>query len=428
MENKVGFCTTPDNVRIAYQTLGNGPAIVCLPAYFVAVDIWPLIPELKNYVEAIASYHSVVLYDMRGAGMSDRNRTVFTLESELSDLETIIDHLKLDKVILFGWSMCGPVAVAYAAKHPERVSHLVLYGTYAYLGKYIQEDIRSSILALLRQQNNYLGIRAIHNLMTPKGSGDFLELMVAMFKESVTPEVFARLIELCFTLDVTEYCNKVKAPTLVMHRKGDLWVSYRAGVELASLIPDARFVPLEGDTHEWFFGDCDMVLQSQLQFLGDQIEAGKDKSTETSSLKKTGHDVFISFAYSDRDTAARIYDCFKSNGINPFWCEQLAAGQDYPELLGEAIRNSKSFLLVVSDSTDNSDSVRKETTIAHNNKKPIIPVRIKNVMPKKLEYLIASSLFFDAFPQPLAQHLPRLASDIRKILGGKADKKEKIKK
>ena len=428
MEHKVGFCTSPDGVRIAYQTLGNGPAIVFLPAYFVQVDIWPLFSELINYLETITRYHTAVLYDMRGAGMSDRNRTVFTLESELSDLETVVDHLKLDKVILFGVSMCGPVAVAYAAKHPERVSHLMLYGTYAYLGNYIQEDIKSSMLTLLRQQNNYLGIRAIHNLMTPKGSNDFLELMVAMFKEVTTPEVFAHLIELCFTLNVTDLCYKVKAPTLVMHRKGELWVNFKAGVELASLIPCARFIPLEGDTHEWFFGDWEMVLQSQLQFLGDPAEVGKNKVTETLSGMKPSYDVFISFAYSDRDTAARIYDYFKSNGINPFWCEELSAGQDYPELLGEAIRNSKSFLLVVSDSTDNSDSVRKETTIAHNNKKPIIPVRIKNILPKKLEYLVASSLFFDAFPQPLEQHLPKLTGGIKKIIGSKAEKKEKIKK
>ena len=83
---------------------------------------------------------------------------------------------------------------------------------------------------------------------------------------------------------------------------------------------------------------------------------------------------------------------------------------------------------MVSNSSDNSATVRKETTIAHNNKKPIIPVRIEDILPKNLEYLVASSLFFDAFPQPLEQHLPRLTNDIKKIVGVKADNKEKIKK
>ena len=86
--------------------------------------------------DSLARYHTVVVYDMRGAGLSERNRTVFTLESELQDLETVIDHLKLDKMILYGRGFSGPVVIAYAAKHPERVTHLILYGTYAYYGKY----------------------------------------------------------------------------------------------------------------------------------------------------------------------------------------------------------------------------------------------------------------------------------------------------
>jgi hypothetical protein len=126
--------------------------------------------------------------------------------------------------------------------------------------------------------------------------------------------------------------------------------------------------------------------------------------------------------------AAKIYSHLKSNGINPFWCEDIAAGQDYPQLLGEAIRSCRSFLLIVSNSSDNSASIRKETTIAHNNKKTIVPVRIEEILPKNLEYLIANSLFFDAFPQPLEQHLPRLTNDIKKTIGGKADKKRGSKK
>ncbi len=164
------------------------------------------------------------------------------------------------------------------------------------------------------------------------------------------------------------------------------------------------------------------------EFLGDPVGVDKDKEPALASARKPGHDVFISFAFPDKQAAAKIYAYLKSNGIDPFWCEELAAGEDYPQLLGEAIRNSKSFLVVVSNASDNSASVRKETTIAHNNKKPIIPVRIEDTLPKNLEYLVASSLFFDAFPQPLEQHLPKLTGGIKKIIGSKSDEKEKTKK
>ena len=182
-------------------------------------------------------------------------------------------------------------------------------------------------------------------------------------------------------------------------------------------------------THTYLFSEIqNRGCTAYPSSLTTRLPSGKaKKAAHADSAKKSGHDVFISFAFPDKDAAAKIYACLKSNGISPFWCEDLTAGQDYPQLLGEAVRNSKSFLLVVSNSSDNSATVRKETTIAHNNKKPIIPVRIEDILPKNLEYLIANSLFFDAFPQPLEQHLPRLTSDIKKIVGSKTDKKEKIK-
>jgi pimeloyl-ACP methyl ester carboxylesterase len=425
VEHKIGFCTTSDGARIAYETFGHGTTIVIPPFLLGPVNKWDGLPDVRYVFENLARYHTIVLYDPRGAGLSERNRTVFTLESELQDLETVINHLKLDKVILDGSMWGGPTAVAYAAKYPERVTNLILHGTYAYYGKFLPDEVKSSILSLLRQKNNWLGLRSFLSLMFPQASTDEIALYVAIYSEITTPENFARIIQMRYTLDVTNLCLSVKAPTVVIHFKGDLMIDFKAGLELASLIPNARFVPLEGIFQGAHASDT--LLRAKFEFLGDPVGVDKDKKHAFASAKKTGHDVFISFAFQDKQAAAKIYAYLKSNGLDTFWCEELAAGQDYPELLGEAIRNSKSFLLVVSDSTDNSDSVRKETTIAHNNKKPIIPVRIKEILPKKLEYLIASSLFFDAFPQPLEQHLPKLASGIKKIIGSKADKK-KIKK
>ena len=421
MEHKIGFCTNPSGARIAYESFGQGPTLVFTPAYLAMVGVCDLAPEYRAYFEDFARFHTVVLYDTRGAGLSDRNRTVYDLQSELSDLEAVINHLKLDKVILDGQSMGGPSAIAFAARHPERVTHLFLYGSYAYYGKFVPDEVKASILSLLRQPDNWLGLRSFLSTFAPSSNTDEIELLIAHAHELATPENYANLIEMLFNLDATNLCPMVKAPTLIMHARGDKMIDFKAGLELASLIPNARFVPWTGD-HLGNVRDVEL-RRVVLEFLGDPVRADKDKETALASTKKPGHDVFISFAFPDKQAAAKIYAHFKRNGIDPFWCEELAAGEDYPELLGEAIRNSKSFLLVVSDSTDNSDSVRKETTIAHNNKKPIIPVRIKEILPKKLEYLIANSLFFDAFPQPLEQHLPKLTGGLKKIIGGKAEKK-----
>jgi len=428
VEPQIGFCTNPDGARIAYATMGQGPALVIPPSYFQVLPILRVSQEVRYVFDRLARYHTLVCYDQRGAGLSDRNRTVFTLESELQDLETVVEHFKLDPIILYGASMSGPIAIAYAAKYPERVTHLILYGAYAEYGKFVSEEFKASVVSLLRQPDNWLGARALNSLAASQAQIDNLELFVALQRDNTTPEVAANLIDMLYKLDVTHLCPIVKSPTLVMHRKGDPLIDFKAGLELASLVPNARFVPLEGNIHVPFLGDTESFLLNIAEFLGDPITDGKAVKTARVTTKKSVHDVFISFAFEDREYASKIYAQLKGSGMCPFWCEDVTAGGDYPQLLGEAIRNSKSFLLVLSDASDNSASVRKETTIAHNNKKPIIPVRIKNILPKNLEYLIANSLFFDAFPQSLEQYLPKLISDIKKIIGSKTDKKEKIKK
>lgn len=427
MEPQIGFCTNAVGARIAYATLGQGPAFVMPPSYFHQVTASRTIPEVRHLFESLARYHTVVYYDQHGAGLSDRNRTVFTLESEIADLEKVITRLKFNSLILYGASMSGPVAIAYAAKYPELVTHLILYGTYANR-KDMSEEFKAAVVSLMRQPDNWAGRRTVLSLCASQAQIDYLELMAATVIDMATPDVAANLMDMAYKLDVTHLCPHVKTPTLVMHRKGDTLVDFKAGLELASLIPNTRFVQLDGNMHLPFLGDTESFLQNIAVFLDEPITDGKSVKVASTRTKKSGHDVFISFAFEDKESAAKIYASLKGSGISPFWCEDVTAGGDYPQLLGEAIRNSKSFLLVLSDSSDNSASVRKETTIAHNNKKTIIPVRIKNVLPKNLEYLIANSLFFDAFPQPLEQYLPRLTNDIKKIVGSKTEKKEKTKK
>jgi pimeloyl-ACP methyl ester carboxylesterase len=428
VEPQIGFCSNPDGARIAYATLGQGSAMVFPQANYVTITPYKTIPEVRHYYCSFARHHTVVIYDQLGAGLSERNRTVFTLESELANLETVIDHLKLNSMILYGSGMAGPTAIAYAAKYPERVTHLILYGTYANYGKFVKEEIKASVASFMRQPSNWLGPTTIISLMAPQVDTNMTESLSRNIRDSCTSEIAANFVDMFYKLDVTHLCSHVKTPTLVMHRMGDKYIALKAGLELASLIPNARFIQLEGNIHFPFLGDTESFLSNIFEFLGDTINDVKSEQMVQQVTGTTIHDVFISFAFPDKDAAARIYACLKSNGISPFWCEDLTAGQDYPQLLGEAVRNSKSFLLVVSNSSDNSATVRKETTIAHNNKKPIIPVRIEDILPKNLEYLIANSLFFDAFPQPLEQHLPRLTSDIKKVIGTKADKKEKTEK
>jgi hypothetical protein len=128
------------------------------------------------------------------------------------------------------------------------------------------------------------------------------------------------------------------------------------------------------------------------------------------------HDVFISFAFKDQKAAGCIRTYLEGSGIKCFMCTDLPAGTGYDEALGKAIREAKILALILSSNADNSHSVRNEVAIAKNRGKTIIPVRIEDFLPEKLEFSIATSLFFDAFPPPLEKHLPKLVKDIDTIL------------
>jgi pimeloyl-ACP methyl ester carboxylesterase len=427
VEQQIGFCGGADGARIAYATVGEGPALV-IPAHWLSnvQQSWQF-PEIRCFFEELARHHTLVRYDQRGTGLSDRNRTDFTLESELKDLETVIDRLKLKRLALFGFSIGGPIAVAYIARHPHRVSRLILYNTFARGKAMGSEELHAALVSLIRAHWG-ISSKTFADMFYPGASPTLTDHYAEFQRECATQEMAAQLLDLIFNADIEHLLTGIRAPTLVLHRQQDRATPFRMGRELASLIPNARFVPLEGNIHFPWAGDSASVLRNIAEFLGDPVTDIQAVGAAQPVAKQTYHDVFISFAFPDKDAAGKIYTYFKRNGIDPFWCEELAAGDDYPQLLGEAIRNSKAFLVVISNASDNSASVRKETTIAHNNKKSIIPVRIEDILPKNLEYLVASSLFFDAFPQPIEQYLPKLAGGIKKIIGSKAEKKTGLKK
>src|SRR3990172_2172917 len=131
MQQQIHFCTNSDGVRIAYATVGAGPALVSVPGWISHLELDWQIPEGRAGIEAQAQHFTVVRLDKRGTGLSDRNISDFSLEARVRDLETVVDHLKLRTFALVGISEGGPPSIAYAARPPRRVTAMVLYGTFA---------------------------------------------------------------------------------------------------------------------------------------------------------------------------------------------------------------------------------------------------------------------------------------------------------
>jgi pimeloyl-ACP methyl ester carboxylesterase len=203
----------------------------------------------------LADGRTVVRYDERGCGLSDRDVEDLSLEAWMGDLETVVDAANLDRFALLGISHGGPVAVAYSVRHPERVSHLVLYGTYA-RGRLrrgpSERQEAEAMIAMVRAgwgRNAPAFRRAFTTMFVPGATSEQMSWFDELQRISSSPETAARIRLSRNDLDVTDLARQVTVPTLVLHARDDLVVPFAEGRLLASLIPSARFVPLEGRNH-----------------------------------------------------------------------------------------------------------------------------------------------------------------------------------
>jgi len=231
------------------------------------------VPSYCRFCEKLAQYHTLVHYDRTGTGLSDRNRTDFSLDSDLRDIEAVIVHLKLKRPRLLGWSFGGPIAIAYAAKHPRRVSHLILYGTYACGAAITTEKVKASVISLV-QAHWGVASKMLADILVPSDA-DYSEGTAKYLRECATPEIIAKILDFSYRNDVVHLLPSLRVPTLVLHRHQDRAMPFRVGRELASLIPNARFVPLEGIDHLPWIGDSDSVVRVIAEFLGDPVATGQ---------------------------------------------------------------------------------------------------------------------------------------------------------
>jgi pimeloyl-ACP methyl ester carboxylesterase/DNA-binding CsgD family transcriptional regulator len=274
-----GFARLPDAGRIAYAVVGSGPALV-LPAWWVShvAEDWHFDP-FRRFVEGLAAGRMVVRYDRAGTGMSDRERPrqTFTPEFEVETLRAVLGELSLERVTLMGVSCGGCPAVSFAARWPERVDRLVLYGSYADGHALGPPEARNGMVDLVRSHWG-LGSRLLADMFAPDWSAGERAAFTALQRACAGAEMAASLLELIYDTDVRDDLPRVRAPALVVHREHDRAMRLRGAREVAALLPQAELVTLPGDAHLPWHGDGDMVLRAVAPFLG--IEAPPIPVTE----------------------------------------------------------------------------------------------------------------------------------------------------
>lgn len=266
MKPSIRYAKRKDGVKIAYMINGEGPTLICPQGWVTNLLLYYEDPLIQKFYETLAEEYSIVSYDRHGCGQSDRNRTNFTLEDELLDLETVVDTLNLSKLSIFAFSISGAAAVVFSVKNPEKVQKLILYGAYAN-GKLITpEKVQSAVISMVRASWG-MGSKALSDIFLPGATPEARKAFVEYQKKSASAEVAANLLSLTYSLDVSEFLPTLKVPTLVLHREGDTSIGIQHGQNLAQIIPNAEFRVLRGNLHFPWLGDAQEVIGEVLNFL-----------------------------------------------------------------------------------------------------------------------------------------------------------------
>lgn len=276
MDQQIRFCKARDGVRIAYASIGDGPPLVKAANWLTHLEFDWHSPVWRHWMEALAAGHRLVRYDERGCGLSDWDVKDFSFDAMVHDLEAVVDALNVDRVPLLGISQGGAVSAAYAVRHPERVTHLIMYGAFARghlkRGQVTREEHEAQ-LSLVRfgwGRDN----PAYRQIFTAQFMPDARLEQVRWFNElmraSTSAENAVRIMEAFGQIDVTDLLPGVTAPTIVLHCRDDARVPFEEGRRMAALIPGARFIPLEGKNHLPQEGDpCWQPLIAEVRrFLG----------------------------------------------------------------------------------------------------------------------------------------------------------------
>jgi len=257
MQQQIRFCKTTDGVRLAFATVGTGPPLVKAANWLNHVEYDWRTPIWRPLLERLARNRKLVRYDERGCGLSDWNVTEFSLDAWVRDLETVVDSAGLERFPLLGVSQGGPIAIAYAIRHPERVSRLILYGSYG--SGYNKRKLTPLQLQEWRVLEDVVRVgwgrdtpafrQVFSALFLPDATAENLRAFDQLQRESASPENAANMMAAFGDLDVRDVAPLLRIPTLVLHRRGDLRIPYEEGLRLAGMIPDARLVTLEGRNH-----------------------------------------------------------------------------------------------------------------------------------------------------------------------------------
>jgi pimeloyl-ACP methyl ester carboxylesterase/DNA-binding CsgD family transcriptional regulator len=261
----IRYCATPAG-RVAYSASGAGPALLCDSGWITHLRGQLGLCSFGSFVERLAERFTVIRYDKPGCGLSDRDGIDLSFDGQVAAALAVADALGVGRFCLFGASQGGQLAAAIAARYPERIEALVVYGMCASGSDLAPAEVRNSVLTLVRAHWG-LGLKAIAGAFFTDPTAEEMAAWARFQRASASAAVAARLLEVYYGTDIRALLPAIRARTAVLHREGDRGTKFELGREVAALIPGATLIPLPGSSHLFYHGDWASVADAMLGFL-----------------------------------------------------------------------------------------------------------------------------------------------------------------
>jgi len=278
LDQQIRFCKTADGTKIAYATVGDGPPLIKTANWLNHLDFDWESPVWTHVFSAFAEDRTLIRYDARGNGLSDWDIEDFSLERQVEDLEAVVEATGVERFPLLGLSQGCAISAVYAARHPERVTRLILLGGYvkgwSRIGKpevVRQTEAMMTLIAIGWGKDNPTFRQLFTSMFMPDAPAENQSWFNELQRISTKPQNAVKLLRAVGDVDISDILGDIQAPTLVMHAKGDLRIPFESGRELAGSIPGARFVSLDTDNHIMHAGDpaWPIALREIKEFLAE---------------------------------------------------------------------------------------------------------------------------------------------------------------
>jgi pimeloyl-ACP methyl ester carboxylesterase len=306
----IRYCATPAG-RIAYSAQGTGPPLLCDAGWVTHLRRQMDLFSFSSFVEGLADRFTVIRYDKPGCGLSERDGADLSFDAQVTATLAVADAVGARRFRLFGASQGGQLAAAIAARYPERVEALVLFGTCANGNDLAPAEVRNSVVALVRAHWG-LGSKVLTGIFLPEPSTEEVAALSLAQRACASAAVAAQLLEVYYETDIRSLLPAITAPTAVLHREADPAARFPLGREIASLVPGAALIPLPGASHLFYHGRWREVLDAIVEALdrpGDREPRLTARELEVARLVADGltnHAIATRLAVAPRTAEAHV--------------------------------------------------------------------------------------------------------------------------